>query len=106
MKINLGAGPNWYQSGWHILDYKLQKNEKFKIKGNLNKINLKDKICEQVFISHTLEHIPHIQIQNVLTEINRIMKKNAVIRILVPNLEKIAKAYVKKDKNFFKKSLR
>ena len=28
MKINLGAGPNWYQSGWHILDYKLQ-NEKF-----------------------------------------------------------------------------
>ena len=75
MKINLGAGPNWYQSGWHILDYKLQKNEKFKIKGNLNKINLKDKICEQVFISHTLEHIPHIQIQNVLTEINRIMKK-------------------------------
>ena len=32
MKINLGAGPNWYQSGWHILDYKLQKNEKFKIK--------------------------------------------------------------------------
>ncbi len=105
MKINLGAGPNWYQSGWHILDYKLQKNEKFKIKGDLNKINLKDKICEQVFISHTLEHIPHIQIQNVLTEINRIMQKNAVIRILVPNLEKIAKAYVKKDKNFFKKAL-
>ena len=31
--------------------------------------------------------------------------KNAVIRILVPNLEKIAKAYVKKDKKFFKKAL-
>ncbi len=105
MKINLGAGPNWHHNGWHILDYKLQKNEKFKIKGDLNKINLKDKICEQVFISHTLEHIPHIQIQNVLTEINRIMKKNAVIRILVPNLERIAKAYVKKDKQFFKKAL-
>ena len=105
MKINLGAGPNWQYKGWHTLDHKLQKNEKFKIKGNLNKINLKNKICDLVFISHTLEHIPHIQIQNVLSEINRIMKKGATIRILVPNLEAIAKAYVKKDRNFFKKAI-
>ncbi len=105
MKINLGAGPNWQHNGWHTLDHKLQKNEKFKIKGNLNKIYLKNKICDLVFISHTLEHIPHIQIQNVLSEINRIMKKGATIRILVPNLEVIAKAYVKKDKKFFKKAI-
>ena len=105
MKINLGAGPNWQQNGWYTLDHKLQKNEKFKIKGNLNKINLKNETCDLVFISHTLEHIPHIQIQNVLTEINRIMKRGATIRILVPNLEIIAKAYVKKDKNFFKKAI-
>ena len=83
------------------LDHKLQRNEKFKIKGNLNKINLKNKICDLVFISHTLEHIPHIQIKTFY-EINRIMKKGATIRILVPNLEVIAKAYVKKDKNFKK----
>ncbi len=105
MKINLGAGPNWEHNGWHILDHKIQKNEKFKIKGNLNNINLKDKSCDLVFISHTLEHIPHIQIQNVLTEINRIMKKGATIRILVPNLESIARAYIKKDKDFFKQAL-
>ena len=46
MKINLGAGPNWQHNGWHTLDHKLQRNEKFKIKGNLNKINLKNKICD------------------------------------------------------------
>ena len=100
MKINLGAGPNWQHTGWHTLDHKLQKNEKFKVK-DLNKINLKNKVCDLVFISHTLEHIPHIQIQNVLNEINRIMKIGATIRILVPNLEVIAKAYVRKDKKFF-----
>ena len=33
------------------------------------------------------------------------MKKNSTIRILVPNLGKIAKAYVNKDKKFFKKAL-
>ena len=77
MKINLGAGPNWEQIGWHILDHKIKKNEKFKIKGNLNKINLKDKICDLVFISHTLEHIPHIQIQNVLDQLTEkgVLKK-------------------------------
>jgi len=105
MKINLGAGPNWEQNGWHVLDHKIEKNENFKIKGNLNNIGLKNKSCDAVFISHTLEHIPHIQIQNVLTEINRIMKIGATIRILVPNLEAIAKAYVKKDKKFFKKAI-
>jgi len=105
MKINLGAGPNWDHEGWHVLDHKIEKNEKYKIKGNLNNINLKKKSCDLVFISHTLEHIPHIQIQNILTEINRIMKRGATIRILVPNLEVIAKAYVKKDKAFFKKAI-
>ena len=32
------------------------------------------------------------------------MKKNSTIRILVPNLEVLAKAYVRKDKKFFKKA--
>ena len=50
MKINLGAGPNWQHSGWHTLDHKLQKNEEFKIKGNLNKINLKDNTCDLVLL--------------------------------------------------------
>tara|TARA_B100000989_G_scaffold298026_1_gene285765 strand:- start:60 stop:911 length:852 start_codon:yes stop_codon:yes gene_type:complete len=105
MKINLGAGPNWKHDGWYVLDYKVEKNDKYRIKGDLNNINLKNKSCDLVFISHTLEHIPHIQIQKVLTEINRIMKVGATIRILVPNIETIAKAYVKKDKKFFKKAI-
>lgn len=104
MKINLGAGPNWYKDGWFVLDHKIKKRGKFKIPGDLNKIKIRKEVCDLVFISHTLEHIPHIQIQNVLIEINRIMKKNSTIRILVPNLEVIAKAYVKKDWKFFKKA--
>ncbi len=105
MKINLGAGPNWEYNDWHILDHKIKKNNKQRIKGDLNNINLKNNSCDLVFISHTLEHIPHIQIQKVLSEINRIMKFGATIRLLVPNLEAVAKAYVKKDKNFFKKAI-
>ena len=102
MKINLGAGPNWHKDGWHILDHKVNKKKGLKIGGDLNKIKLKSNSCDLVFISHTLEHIPNIQIQNVLTEINRIMKKDSTIRILIPNLETLARAYVKRDKKFFK----
>ena len=88
-----------------FLTTKLKKRTEFKIPGDLNRIKIKKEACDLVFISHTLEHIPHLQIQNVLTEINRIMKKDSTIRILVPNLEVIAKAYVKKDKKFFKKAI-
>ncbi len=105
MKINLGAGPNWKHKDWFVLDHKVKINDKYRIKGDLNNINLKNKSCDLVFISHTLEHIPHIQIQRVLSEINRIMKVGATMRLLVPNLEAIAKAYVKKDKKFFKKAI-
>ena len=102
MKINLGAGPNWHKDNWYVLDHKIKKNSGLKIGGDLNKIKLKSNSCKLVFISHTLEHIPHIQIQNVLTEINKIMKKNSTVRILVPDLQTIATAYVRKDKKFFK----
>lgn len=105
MKLNLGAGPNWECDGWTILDHKIKKNSKTRIGGDLNEIKIKNNTCSKIFISHTLEHIPHIQIQKVLTEINRVMKVGATLRLLVPNLEAIAKAYVKKDKNFFKKAL-
>ena len=89
MKINLGAGPNWKHKDWFVLDHKVKINDKYRIKGDLNNINLKNKSCDLVFISHTLEHIPHIQIQRVLSEINRIMKVGATMRLLVPNLEAI-----------------
>ncbi len=105
MKLNLGAGPNWECDGWSILDHKIKKNSKTRIAGDLNDIKIKKNSCSTVFISHTLEHIPHIQIQRVLSEINRVMKVGATLRILVPNLEVIANAYVKKDKNFFKKAI-
>ena len=37
-------------------------------------------------------------------EIDRVLKKNGTLRILVPDMEKFAKAYVKKDKKFFIKA--
>ena len=30
MKINLGAGPNWYKDGWCVLDHKVKKKKNLK----------------------------------------------------------------------------
>ena len=42
MNLNLGAGPNWKNEGWHILDHKITKDNEYKIKRILNNINLKN----------------------------------------------------------------
>ena len=106
MKLNFGAGVNWGKNGWFVLDHKLKSNNKNRISYKNGKINLKNSTCDIVFSSHTFEHVSHLELPLIISEINRVMKKNAVLRILTPDLEKLCKAYVKNDKIFFKKVLR
>lgn len=102
MKINLGASRNWSKEGWSVLDHKLSKTEGLKISGDMAQMDLNDKVCDLVFTSHVLEHIPHTKLQGVMIEINRIMKIGAGLRILIPDFKKAAEAYVNNDLNFFK----
>jgi len=101
IKLNLGASPIWEGEGWHILDHKLTKTEGFKVAGDASEISLPDNSTDIVFCSHIFEHIPHTQLPMVLSEINRILKPGGILRILTPDLEKITKAYVYGDKDFF-----
>jgi SAM-dependent methyltransferase len=104
IKLNLGASPIWQNESWHILDHKLKKNSKLKIAGKAEKIKLKSKICSVIFCSHVFEHIPHFNLPMVLAEMNRVLKKGGILRILTPDLEKICLAYSKKDKKWFQKA--
>ena len=104
IKLNLGASPIWQGEGWHILDHKLTKNEGNLIAGDAIDIKLPDESCDVVFCSHVFEHIPHIRLPRVLAEINRVLVKGGILRVLTPDLEKVAKAYVERDKEFFKKA--
>lgn len=104
IKLNLGASPIWKNENWHILDHKLKRTKGKKISGDAENISLKNASCSVVFTSHVFEHIPHIRLPLIIAEINRILKKGGILRILTPDLEKVCKAYVKKDKKFFKKA--
>jgi len=66
---------------------------------NLNKENLpfKDNKIDNIYSSHTLEHIEPIALPNVFKEMYRVLKpKIGKIRIVVPDCEKAVRWYLKK----------
>ena len=105
IKLNIGASPIWDSKNWYILDHKLKKNNNHKITGEATNIKLKNNSCSIVFCSHVIEHIPHYNLPRMIVEINRVLCKGGVLRILTPDLKKICRAYVKNDKIFFKKAI-
>jgi hypothetical protein len=104
IKLNLGASPIWSNDSWHTLDHKLTESTETAIAGDASNIKLPDESCDVVFCSHVFEHIPHTRLPLVLAEINRVLRPNGVLRILTPDLEKVAKAYVEKDEEFFRQA--
>ena len=101
IKLNVGASPIWQQQGWHTLDHKYRDNSETSILGDASNIPLKDKSCSVLFSSHMFEHIPHTKLEKIILEFNRVLDLGGVVRILTPNLKKIAKAYAENDYDFF-----
>ena len=102
-KINIGAGAMWRSDGWETLDNApTSYPKKWQHYGKCWDIKLKSNSYDIVFTSHTLEHVPQFRIEKTISEINRIMKIGGTLRILVPDLEASARAYINKDKKFFK----
>lgn len=101
IKLNLGASPIWSKEGWYTLDHKLKENTDTCIAGDATSISLPDNSCDVVFCSHVFEHIPHTRLPIVLSEINRVLKPSGLFRVLTPNLEVLARAYVEKNEDFW-----
>ena len=105
-KINIGSGLSWRFKNWEILDNGPGKyKEKSNHKGKCWDTKLPRNSFDVVFTSHMLEHIPHYRIEKTISEFNRILKINGILRIVVPDLKKVTKAYLNNDKDFFKKSI-
>jgi SAM-dependent methyltransferase len=105
IKLNVGASPIWDKKGWMILDHKASKKTEKYIKGDASKIGLNDGACSLLFCSHVIEHMPHSKIQKVMIEFNRVLRLGGIIRILTPDLRRLAKAYVENNEEYFEKLL-
>jgi hypothetical protein len=104
IKLNVGASPIWSKKGWHTLDHKEREESETSVKGDAENIPLDNDSCSTIFTSHMFEHIPHVKLEGILLEFNRVLNKDGIVRILCPDLKKIAKAYVEEDESFFKEA--
>lgn len=91
--LNLGAGPHWHKAGWETLDHK----SGFWDTTTAWDTGLPAGRYDWIFTSHMLEHIPHYRVDQLLKEMNRLLKPGGRVRILTPDLETIARMYVNRD---------
>ncbi len=85
MKYNLGDGGHPLE-GWINLDG---------ARGDvIYPLGVPDNSADEIRASHVLEHYPHGQVLAVLSDWVRALKPGGRLRIAVPDLERIAKAYL------------
>lgn len=91
--LNLGCGdrfhPNWtnvdfVSTGKGVVAYNLR-----------NGVPFPDSCFDVVYHSHLLEHFPKQDAGPFLKECRRVLKPRGIIRIAVPDLESIARTYIK-----------
>jgi len=104
-KLNVGASPIWQNDEWYILDHKVNESKENVIVGDAKNVPLEDGDCQLLFCSHMIEHIPHIELESIFLEFNRVLDMGGVARILSPDLLKVAKAYVENNQEFYEKAL-
>ncbi len=66
-------------------------------------IPLSDNSVSHIFTEHVLEHVTIEEGKLVLKEFFRILKKDGIARIVVPDLELCCNAFLSKDTNWFAK---
>lgn len=105
---NIGAGdfrhPAWtnvdHKSGW----YKKLQGKSVGINWDLlslTPIEVESNSAEIVYSSHTVEHITNQAALNMFKESYRILKKNGIIRLTMPNIDFHFRAYKANDKYYF-----
>jgi ubiquinone/menaquinone biosynthesis C-methylase UbiE len=115
MKLNLGCGSQ-VPDGWVNVDYalgarlmkiplfrmlnkkiklfNLDWNEKIYLHDLTKKFPWNDSSIDIVYSSHTLEHFSKNDGQSFLAECYRVLRKDGVIRIVVPDLRHIVIEYI------------
>ena len=90
--LNLGCG-NRYHPDWTNINF--QSSEPDVIAYDLNKpLPFEDESFDVVYHSHLLEHFPRSQAPVFIGECFRILRAGGIIRIVVPDLEQIARCYL------------
>jgi predicted SAM-dependent methyltransferase len=95
--INIACG-NCYLDDWINFDYSSVSDKV--IKANLlDSLPLDDASIDIVYSSHFIEHIPKNLILNFLADTFRVLKSGGKIRLVLPDLDEMCRAYLEMREN-------
>ena len=98
--INLACGPFFIDNDdWANFDFSTT-NLSVRRANLLDRLPLPSGKAELVYATHFLEHIPRRDVHNFLFECHRVLMPGGVIRLVMPDLEEMARSYLKlRDSN-------
>ncbi|MCS6796375.1 MAG: methyltransferase domain-containing protein [Raineya sp.] len=91
--LNLGCGQRFHPA-WTNIDF-VSQSPYIQAHNLLDGIPFPDESFEVVYHSHLLEHFTKTDGKKFLQECYRVLKSNGIIRVAVPDLERIVKEYLK-----------
>ena len=90
--LNLGCGAH-YHADWVNIDVAPSDESVFR-HDLLEPLPIDDASCDAVYHSHVLEHLHREAAPVFLSECFRVLKPGGVVRVVVPDLETIARLYL------------
>jgi len=91
--LNIACG-NRTHKDWVNIDFHKSSKDVIPINA-LKMLPFKNNSFDYVYSGHFFEHISKKDANNLLKEIYRVLKKDGILRIVVPDLENICKEYLK-----------
>jgi predicted SAM-dependent methyltransferase len=92
LKVNIGCG-NRYLQGWDNLDFRPVEPQVQR--WDLRKLlPYADGVVDLVYSSHLLEHLSPEQAEALLKDSLRVLKPGGIVRVVVPDLEALARRYL------------
>jgi hypothetical protein len=100
---NIGGGHLWFHPTWTVIDANLL-SPKAGIRFDLSQrtpLPVADNIAKLVYSSHCLDYLADEAVNHVLQEAIRILEPGTLIRIAVPDIDILYRAFARRENEFF-----
>ncbi|MGQ8338586.1 class I SAM-dependent methyltransferase [Sunxiuqinia sp. A32] len=102
IKLNLGPGPNWKKPDKHWLSVDVDPGLGDIIVNfqDCETIPLKTNSVDCIYGSHVFEHMSIFKTPLIFKELYRVLKKDGIIRLILPDAEKSIMEYINRNEEF------
>lgn len=97
IQLHLGCGSRNFGDGWIHIDGGDYEHLKYT---DITELQFEENSVDLIYASHVLEYFDQVEVCSVLKEWYRVLKPKGVLRVAVPDFNKIATLYLNKTKGY------